>query len=349
MSDNTIWYTRCPVPTASGLAYQRRTFDELFDGSYQVRNIKHLGKEHANTHYHHGLASSFREGGGSPPIWAYANGAQTKLLGITFMEERLGIYVRSDDPAAGMHDLAGRRIALPVWPKLVFNFFRFAAEKGFYSALRAHGMSERDVRIVDVEENEDPANIVNPDFADGVKRLPRSYYHEQLESLLRGEVDALFAKGGEAAVLERQAGGKVRLLYDVQTSSEIEDRVNNSTPRLLTVSANLLQADPEAVTKYVQTLVRTAHWARGHKEEATRLVAAESGFLPEDINCFEHDFTRKLMPQTTQKMIDVLEIMKTFLHERGYIRRNFDTLDWLDPEPLAQACAREDVSQYELA
>lgn len=349
MSDNTIWYTRCPVPTASGLAYQRRTFDELFDGSYQVRNIKHLGKEQANTHYHHGLASSFREGGGSPPIWAYANGAQTKLLGITFMEERLGIYVRSDDPAVGMQDLAGRRIALPVWPKLVFNFFRFAAEKGFYSALRAHGMSERDVQIVDVEENEDPANIVNPDFADGVKRPPRSYYHEQLQTLLRGDVDAIFAKGGEAAVLERQAGGKVRLLYDVQTSSEIGDRVNNSTPRLLTVSDNLLQTDPEAVTKYVQTLVRTAHWARGHKEEAVRLVAAESGFLPEDINCFEDDFTRKLMPQTTQKMIDMLEIMKTFLHERGYISRNFNTLDWLDPEPLAQACAREDVSQYELA
>lgn len=350
MADRTIWYTRCPVPTASGIAYQLGAFDELLGGSYQVKNIKTLGKEQANTHYQHSLASSFREGGGSPPIWAYANGAATRLLGITFMEERLGIYVRADDPAAAIEDLAGRRIALPVWPKLVFNFFRFAAEKGFHSALRVHGMDETDVQIVDVVETQDPAKIVNPDFADGTARVQRSYYHEQLQALLGGKVDSIFAKGGEAAVLEREAGGRVRLLYDVRSSSNIVDRVNNSTPRLLTVSANLLDEDREAVTKYVQTLVRVANWAQDHKEEAARLVAIESGFASGDIEtCFEADFTRKLMPLTTQPMIELLEVMKSFLHERGYIPRNFDTVEWLDPQPLAEAVTRETVAGFEPA
>lgn len=350
MAERTIWYTRCPVPTASGIAYQRRAFEELLGGSYQVRNIKDLGKAQANTHYQHSLASSFREGGGSPPIWAYANGAATRLLGITFMEERLGIYVRADDPAASVEDLAGRRIGLPLWPKLVFNFFRFAAEKGFHSALRVHGMDEADVQIVDVVEAQDPARIVNPDFADGSPRVQQSYYHEQIQALLGGKVDAIFAKGGEAAVLEREAGGKVRLLYDVRTSSNIVDRVNNSTPRLLTVSANLLEDDREAVTSYVQTLVRVANWARDHKDEAARLVAIESGFAPADIEtCFEPDFTRKLLPLTTQPMIDMLEVMKSFLHESGYIPRNFDTMEWLDPQPLAEAVIRETAARLEPA
>ena len=96
----TIWYTRCPVPTASGIAFQRKMFDAAFaDTPYEVRNIKELGRDGANTHFNHTLDASFREGGGSPPMWAYANGSDTQMLAITFMDEILGIYVRADDPA----------------------------------------------------------------------------------------------------------------------------------------------------------------------------------------------------------------------------------------------------------
>ena len=60
----TIWYTRCPVPTASGIAFQRGMFDAAFEGTaYQVRNIKQLGAARANTHFDHTLDASFREGG----------------------------------------------------------------------------------------------------------------------------------------------------------------------------------------------------------------------------------------------------------------------------------------------
>ena len=91
-------------------------------------------------------------------------------------------------------------------------------------------------------------------------------------------------------------------------------------------------------------MVRSALWARQHPEEAGRLVAAESGFDSRDIpSCYEPDFTAKLMLETSPQMIAMLEVMKSFLHERGYIPRNFDTMEWLDPRPLAEARAREGV------
>jgi ABC-type nitrate/sulfonate/bicarbonate transport system substrate-binding protein len=350
MSDNIIWYTRCPVPTAAGLARQLHAFEEMFQGGYEVRNIKQLGKTQSNTHFKHNLPSSFREGGGSPPVWAYANGADTKLLGIGFVEEKLGIYVRADDPATGMEGLAGRRVALPDWPKLIFNFFHFAAEKAFYSALRVHGMTMRDVKVVEVVEDQDPADIVNPDYADTNQRTAKTFYYNQLQALLNGEVDAIFGKGGEAAVLEREGGDKIRLLYDVRTSPEITDRVNNYTPRLLTGSANLLREDPEAVTKYVQTLVRSAKWAVSHEDQAAELIAREAGFDKQDIGkSFEPHCPTKLMLGTSDWLISMVDVMKSFLFERGYIPRNFDTREWLDPRPLAEACAREGVTPADSA
>ncbi len=344
---HTLWYTRCPVPTASGIAFQRNMFGELFAGTdYAVRNISELPKDRWDTHFNHALDASFREGGGSPPIWARANGASTRLLAITFMEEVLGIYVRADDPAQGMPDLAGRRCALPVWPKLIFNFFRFAAEKGFHSALKVHDMDETDVKFVDVVESDDPHRIINSDFASGRPRDNRSYYHAQLTALLQGRADAIFAKGGEVAQLEREAHGRIRRLYDVAASPTIADRVNNSTPRLLTVSASLVRDHPEAVVRYVQTLVRAARWGEEHPGEAAQAIAAEAGIAAEDIGaCFEPRYPAKLMPSLDADLLNALAVMKSFLLQRGYVGRDFAVDEWLAPEPLAEARAREGLAQ----
>lgn len=341
----TLWYTRCPVPTASGLAFRRNSFARSFaDSPYVVRNIKDLSRKDWDTHYSHSQNSSFREGGGSPPIWARSNGAATRLLALTFMEETLGIYVRSDDPARSLNDLTGRRFALPVWTRLVFDFFRFAAEKGCYSALRVHGMTESEVRFVDVVEEDDPHEFINPHSASSSSRAGHSYYHAQLRALIAGNVDAIFAKGGETANLEQEGAGAIRKLYDLATSPTLADRVNNSTPRLLTVSANLLKEHPEAVIRYVQTLIREARWAKENPNEARLAIAAEAAFTPERFaQCFEPDFAAKLMPAINEKLLESLRIMKSFLLERGYIRSDFSLDEWLAPDPLREALRRENL------
>ncbi len=106
-----IYYTRCPVPTASGIAFQTGLLAETFEGSgYAVPNIVELGPAHQNVHYTHSIEMFMREGGVAPPVWARANGVDSVLLGITFMEELQGVFVRTDDDIPSVSDLSGRRL-----------------------------------------------------------------------------------------------------------------------------------------------------------------------------------------------------------------------------------------------
>ena len=339
-----VHYTRCPVPTATGIGLAKRMFDALYaDTIYRFRDIAELGPAGADAHYTHSIDYFFREGGGAPPLWARARGADSRLLGVTFMEELLGIYVRADDAALSVADLAGRRIALPVWPSLVFDFWRFAAEKGFHSALARHGLRDADVERVDVVENPGSNKKRNEGNGDGDPGELVYGYRRQQEALLLHRVDAIFGKGAEASVLEREAGGRIRLLYDLRGSPDIGDRVNNSTPRLVTTSARLMHDHPEAVIRYLQGILRAARWAPRHREEATGIIARECGIAPPDVlRCFQPDCAAALVPAITPELLGTVEVMKSFLLGRGYLAGDFDLPRWVDAAPLGEALRRED-------
>ena len=347
-AERTLWYTRCPVPTASGIAYQEKLFDAGFKGTAcTVRNIKELGRERSDTHFRHDLADSFREGGGSPPIWARAQGADTRLLGVSFVEETLGLFVRKDDPATRVEDLAGRALALPVWPKLVFNFFRFAAKKAFLSAFELHGLKEADARFADVVETGDHYQLLNPGFADSSDRQVPSYYRCQMQALLGGQVDAIFAKGGEIAAMQRESGGGLRLLYDVSTSDQLWAKVNNATPRILTVSGSLVRERPDLVVRYARILLGAARWAADpvHREEATQALARETGVTAQDIRTYyTPDLYDKLQPELSARLLGTVEVMKTFLVRHGFIEQDFDLHEWAVPDLLRQAYEAEELS-----
>lgn len=338
-----LYYTRCPVPTASGIAFQRRMFDPVFRGTaYEVRDLRELGPDHRNAHYTHSIRHFFREGGGAPPVWARSRGVDSVLLGITFMEETLGIFVRADDPAITMPDLAGKRFALPLWPRLVFNFWRFAAFKGIVSALRVHSMSVRDIRLVDVTEDWDPHERRDVQRRDA-PAAPRCEYRNQLRALQDGRVDALFGKGPESALLEREAGGAIRRIFDLRTAPAMADRVNNSTPRLLTTSREMIEAHPEGVVRYLQTLIRAARWAVDRPREARTLVARECGVTSHEVaQHLEKAFETKLAPGVSDALLGSVDVLKSFLHRHGFIERDFPLRDWVAAEPLAEARRREE-------
>ena len=340
-----LYYTRCPVPTASGIAFQRGMFAESFrDSGYEVRDLSELGPQCRDVHYTHAIATFFREGGGAPPVWARANGVDSVVLGITFMEELLGVFVRAEDTVRTVADLRGRRLGLPVWPRLVFNFWRFAALKGLHSALAVHGLGDEDVEFVDIVEGWDPherRDVGRNDLA----RPARCEYRGQLDALLAGEVDAIFGKGPEAALLQRDGGGRIRLLYDLREANAVADRVNNSTPRLLTTSRQLIDDHFPAVVRYLRTLIRAARWVESNRTEAVRLVARECSVGREEMEtCLEPDYADKFLPCLTDELRQALAVMKTFLHARGFIARDFALEDWIDSRPLAEAYRLEGLA-----
>lgn len=134
----------------------------------------------------------------------------------------------------------------------------------------------------------------------------------------------------------------MRLLYDLRAALQIADRVNNSTPRLLTVSESLVRDHPEAVAAYVGALVSAARWAQADPAAAAGAIAVEAGIRREDIaRCYEPRFADKLMPDLSDAFLEALEVMKAFLLRRGYIARDFDVTAWIDREPLRRALEME--------
>jgi len=321
-------------------------FVELFrESGYEVRDLSELGPHYNDVHYSHAIEAFFREGGGAPPVWARANGVDSVVLGITFMEELLGVFVRAEDPARSVADLAGRRLALPVWPRLVFNFWRFAALKGLHSALAVHGLCDEDVEFVDIVEGWDPherRSVGRDDLA----QPARCEYRSQLEALLAGKVDAMFGKGPEAALLQRDAGGRIRLLYDLRQANAIADRVNNSMPRLLTTSRHLVDRHFAAVVRYLRTLIRAAHWVEANGLEARRLIARECSVGQDEMEtCLEADYAEKFLPHLSDELVEALAIMKSFLYERRFINRDFALEDWIDSSPLVEAFRLEGLEE----
>lgn len=335
-----VHYTRCPIAGATGIAIERGFLAEAYAGSgYAPRDVAELGEAQADVHYTHALDRCFREGGGAPPVWARARGADTRVVGIAFIEEPLAILVRADDRAQQVADLAGRRIGLPRRRDLVFDFWRFAAEKGFHSALRCHGMRDADVAGVDVDE---PAHGDGRSVAGGDPARRANRYAGQLRALLDGRIDAMFAKGLELAPLERDARGRLRVLFDVATSPDLADRVNNSTPRLVTVGRRTVDAERDAATRYLQALLRAARWASRHAGDARAIVARECGVDEAAVDrCLPRDYAARLAPAIDATLVGAIEVLKGFLLGRGYLDRDFDVAAWVDARPLAEALARE--------
>ena len=144
----TLWYTRCPVATATGVALETGLFDaEFADGTVAFRNIKELGRDKMlKSHFDHHLDDSVREGGAVPPIWARSRGADTALLGLTFVRDSLAFLVRADSDIQRFTDLAGRRCSLPLHPKLLTDFMRANTERGFLCALAEHEIGRASCR-----------------------------------------------------------------------------------------------------------------------------------------------------------------------------------------------------------
>ena len=341
----TLWYTRCPVATATGVALETGLFDaEFADGTVAFRNIRELGRDKMlKSHFDHHLDDSVREGGAVPPIWARSRGADTALLGLTFVRDSLAFLVRADSDIHRFTDLAGRRCSLPLHPKLLTDFMRANTERGFLCALAEHGMTAADVQFVDTVIDNDFKQAANPDAGAGRKAFEATMFDHETRALLDGRVDVVFTKNVQPARLLRLYGDRLRCIYDLLDARD-PDHLIDGNPRIVTISGNVVRDAPDLVTRYLQVLLRGAARAAQDKAATTRIWAAEIGVEPQDVAAsYRGEYHATVWPSLDDAMRHRLRVQIDFLHRHGYLERDVDIDAWAQPQFLAAAYRREQV------
>ena len=82
---DTLWYTRCPVPTGLGIAVQKGWLQDTVGAlGTQVQSLREsTDKAVRESHFDHTLRNSVRHGGNIPAIWARAQGRETRVIGLS--------------------------------------------------------------------------------------------------------------------------------------------------------------------------------------------------------------------------------------------------------------------------
>lgn len=324
---DALWYTRCPVPTTSGLAQHFRWLHQAFaKEGVALESIRAAEDKSVRlSHFDHTHPRMFREGGNVPPLWARGLGRDTAVVGITWIDEEQLILVRADSPIQRVEDLRGKRLGLPLHDSQIVDIGRAQDLRGLLTALTIGGVGRDEVTFVDLKGG---------DF-DLREQREGERVHLGAEALLANAVDAIYAKGAVSATLIEQHG--FRPILDINAQEDPLARVNAGTPRPITVDGALAREHPEIVARYLAVLQKTAEWATRHPNEVVSALAAETnateaavrrGFGP---HLHEH-FTVRLSPLYIQG----LRQQKDFLVAEGFIA-DFDFDAWINPAPLALA------------
>jgi ABC-type nitrate/sulfonate/bicarbonate transport system substrate-binding protein len=331
----SLWYSRCPVPTATSIAIRGGWLDREFaPDQIAVRSLgQHRAPELRLAHYTHAHPALLREGGIVPPLWASATSGANRLIGLARVDQFHGLLTLRGSQLADSGDLCGARIALPARHGQPADFCRAVARHGIETAVATAGLTARDVTLVDVRSREvflSPAAGTPGANLYPARENGRLHTAEVL-ALIRGQVDAIYAAGPHALAT-------AAMIDAVPLAASRAD----AHLSILTVSTELLEHRPDLVHRYVDGLLRAACWAAAHASEAWRIVAAEVGVAEEWAHAAYTDhLVRNLQPRISADLLDVLQSQADFLHDRDFLPGRVDVRAWLDTDPLQHALARQ--------
>jgi ABC-type nitrate/sulfonate/bicarbonate transport system substrate-binding protein len=329
----TIWYSRGSIPTPLGLSAQLGLYDKEFaaDG-ITIKSLQDSDNPaELASHFEHNLPDSFRLGGAVQPIWARAKGRDTRVIGVSWIDEYQVILAL---PESGIHtarDLKGRKLGLPLQPANAdgVDVMRAEALRGLLVALETAGLSAKDAEWVDVTSR---VNAV-PEPDTPVRRGSQHRYTALVHALVRGEVDAIYVKdvrGAEVAHLL-----DARVVIDLGFHPEQWVRVNNCTPRPLTVNTLTLQQHPDLVRRFLGSIASVDSWARRNPGQALTHIARETNWSEAWVRfAYGDQLHEKLGVNLDDASLTALDQFKRYLLEWDFIKQDFDLAAWVDPAPL---------------
>lgn len=334
----TLWYTRCPVPTAAGLAIDLGMLEEEFapDG-ITVQSLTASGaRQVRESHFDHNQADSFRQGGNIPPIWTRSRGGDLRLIGLTWVDEYAAIIATPDSGIETVKDLRGRRLGIACRVNDSIDFFKAMALRTVMAGLSTEAMTLNDVDLVEIPVVETYVGTENASQSGTLWGGGRRARRQQCEAfaLIRGEVDAIYTSGAMGAHLTAFLGA--REVIEVGFHPDRSLRINNQTPAALTVSGALAEARPDLVARFVGRISEAARWAQSNPLRVKRIVGDDVGTASEWVEAaYGPDFHRNLMPTLADECVSALQSQITFLFEQGLIEDWFGVGGWIDAAPLA--------------
>ncbi|HEY0268101.1 MAG TPA: ABC transporter substrate-binding protein [Methyloradius sp.] len=330
-----IWFTRCPVPTATGLAYKLGWLDEEFaqDG-IKISTLQDAPRELQRHHYDHQLPTLIREGGNLLALAARAQGAATKLIGLTWIEEWQAILVRPDSGITKPEHLRGKRLALPAFIDHPIrdhirgsSIARGMSLHGYKGALSIAGLTLDDVKLVEIASGW--GNTSNRG-----ERLGDLW--SGLQDLIDDKVDAVYVKGASAVDAAKRVGAVVGINLD--SYADLKTRVNNGTPRPITVHEDFLENHGDLVARFLYQTLRAADWAKTNINGVRDILKSETRSGTDGVEtAYGDDFHLSLAPSLSAERIELFRQQKDFMLVHGLLDRDIDLDTWVDFRPLVEA------------
>jgi sulfonate transport system substrate-binding protein len=241
--------------------------------------------------------------GDLPQVVGRANGLKTKLLLSSGTRNNLYLVVPPDSPIKTIEDLKGKQVSI------------FRGTNGHLVAinvLKAHGLSERDIKVINLDAGSAQAAIVSK----GIDAAFGGYEYFKLRD--QNLVRIAYTTQGKDPALTRQASLLVREDFE--------------------------QANPEAVQRTVDVFVKAASWA---SDEANRdelfKIWARSGTPAAS---WAAEFADTPLAQRNSPLIDDFlssryEAVVKEAVEQKLIRRSVTVKDWFEPKYLQVALKKQ--------
>jgi ABC-type nitrate/sulfonate/bicarbonate transport system substrate-binding protein len=347
-----VYYTNCPLVSASNVDQELGwTKEEFKKSGVQYGFLRSRAENNWYPHYIHNLDNLIRFGGLFPPIHVHADIRRTRLLGVTHVYEGGCMMVRARDDIYRMAELKGKKIGLSKSLNTIkCDWWRIQEEQGIELMLRLNGMNRRDVQIVEFpypDDWYDKPEMVGPPMENPSELwLKRDHKHDlafrPLETALaKGVVDAIYTQSVVFQQLQ-EATGKFKAIEDLSRYPDWTLQVAN-LPAVITCTDVMAEKHPELAVTFMKGMIKVGRWANEHKHAAAAILDKQTFYLDVEhtYRGIEHvDMVPNLSPQN---LVSV-EIGKDFMLSHGYIKTDFDVMEWAAPEFLEQA-AKELVEE----
>jgi ABC-type nitrate/sulfonate/bicarbonate transport system substrate-binding protein len=336
---DTLWYTRCPVPTGLGIAIQQGWLQDAFraQGTTVSSLLESNDFATRESHFSHTLQNSVRHGGNIPAISAKARGRDTRVIGLSWADETQLILASPESGIETVRDLKGRRFGVPNWKQVEIDFTRAQAIRGLENALSLEGLNVSDVELVDQDieshYSDERAENVGGTLARRAGGSRARANNLEVIALLRGEVDAIFLKGAHGAQVANQFG--LTKVIDTGAHPEPLIRSNNGTPRTLAIDGHLLDNHFDAAVTILEQVLRAEAWGRDHASDVRRYLARETNASEYWVSvAYGENAEKKLRTDLAEQSIAAIQDFANFLHRWNFIPRSFDVRAWIDHRPL---------------